>query len=127
MFALADVVAHRRLRARDVRELRQDAAIQPSGRMALLTRCGAIRIQRLVDEVRHYTQLWLGPGRVVMLRRQRAADRLAHNTPMHTKLRGNTRDRANPRLMLATKLFEQIHFGSPVHARSPDPIGTTLG
>lgn len=127
MFAFADVVAHRRLRDRGVREFRQDAAIQPPCRVTLLARRVAILVQHLVNEGRNRAQLRLGPGRVVVLRRQRAADRLAHNTPMHSELRGHTRDRAEPKLMLAAKPLEQIHFASPVHARSPDPIGATLG
>src|ERR1700684_1001605 len=106
MFALTDVVAHRRLSERDVGKLRQNTAIQPPGGVALLTRCRAVLIEHLVDEVCHRAQLRLGPDRVAVLRRQCTADRLAHDAPMNTELRGNTRDRTNTKFMLPTKLLE---------------------
>ncbi len=46
---------------------------------------------------------------------------------MNAELRRHTRDRADTELMLPTKLLEQIHFGFPVHARPPDPVGVTVG
>jgi hypothetical protein len=101
--------------------------IQPPRGVPLFARRVTILVQHLVDEGRYSAQLRLAPGRVMMPWRQRTAQRLAHNPPMHTKLRSHPRDRADAKLMLPTKLFEQIHFGSPVHARSPDPIGATLG
>jgi hypothetical protein len=66
----------------------------------------SILVQHLVDEGRNRAELWLGPGWVVMLRRQRTADCLTHNASMNAELRGNTRDRADTKLMLATKLLE---------------------
>jgi hypothetical protein len=41
-----------------------------------------------------------------MRRRQRTSQRLAHQAPVNTELRGNARDRANAKLMLPTKLLE---------------------
>lgn len=122
-FALADVVAHRQLSDRGVRELSQDPVIEPPCRVPLLARRVTILVQHPVDEGRDRAELRLGPGWVAVLRRQRTGNRLAHQPPMNPELRGDTRDRANPKLMLATKLLEQIHFGSPVHARPPDPVG----
>jgi len=93
------------------------------GRVTLLARRASVLVKHLVDEVRHRTQLRLGPLRVMLWRRQRARDRTAHHAPMHTELRGHPRDRADPKLMLPTELLEQIHFGFPVHKRPPDPSG----
>jgi hypothetical protein len=97
--------------------------IEPRCRVALLTRRVTILVQHLVNEGRDRAELRLGPGRLGVFRRQRTGNRLAHQSPMNPEFRGDTRDRANPKLMLATKLLEQIHFGSPVHARPPDPVG----
>ena len=60
---------------------------------------------------------------VVVLRRQCSGQRLAHHPPVNPELRGNPRYRPDTKLMLPTKLLEQIHFGSPVHARPPDLLG----
>ncbi|WP_428538047.1 hypothetical protein [Rhodopila sp.] len=65
----------------------------------------------------------LNPGRVVIHRQNGTADRLAHNAPMNAELRGNTRDRVDPKFMLPMKPLEQIHFGSPVHAKFPVQSG----
>src|SRR5262252_8779600 len=46
--------------------------------------------------------------------RQRTADRLPHHAPMHAQLLGHARNRANPKLVLSTDLFEQLHLGAPV-------------
>jgi hypothetical protein len=59
----------------------------------------------------------------MVLRRQRSGQRLAHQPPVNPELRGNPRYRPDTKFMLPTKLFEQIHFGSPVHDRSPDLLG----
>jgi hypothetical protein len=123
VFAFADVVAHRRFSDRGVRELGLDAAIKPTGGVALLVGRQTVFIQHLVNERRNQAELRLAALRVAVLRRQCIANRLAHHAPMNTELRGDTRDRADPKLMLPTKLLEQVHFGSPVHARSPDPVG----
>ena len=127
MFALADMVAHRRLSDRGVREFRQDAAIQTPRGVALLARGPAVLVQNFVDEVGHHAELRFGPRRIAVRRGQRTGQRLAHHAAVDTELRGDTRDRADPELMLPTKLLEQIHFGFPVHARPPDPVGATVG
>ena len=59
-FALAHVVAHRRLSDRGVREFRQDPMIQPPRGMPLLARRLTVRVQNFVDERRHRAQLRLG-------------------------------------------------------------------
>jgi hypothetical protein len=123
VFAFADVIAHRRFSDRSVRELGQDAAIKPTSGVALLARSAPVRIQHFIDKRYNQAELRLDPLRVAMLRRQRVANRLTHQAPMNAELRGDTRDRPDPKLMLPTKLLEQVHFGSPVHARSPDPVG----
>jgi hypothetical protein len=105
-FAVADVVTH------GVRKLGQDPAIKSTGSLALLARSAAVGLQNFVDECRNRTELRLGACRVVMLRRQRVAHRLTHQAPMNAELRGDTRDCADPKLMLPTKLLEQFHFGS---------------
>jgi hypothetical protein len=46
---------------------------------------------------------------------------------MNTKFCRHTGNRPDPKLMLPTELFEQFHFGFPVHKRHPDPIGITVG
>ena len=71
--------------------------------------------------------LGLAPAGVMVWHRQRTRNRAPHNAPMNAELRGNTGDRADTELMLPTELLEQIHFGFPVHKRSPDPIGGTVG
>ena len=121
--ALAHVVAHRRLRHRGVGELRQDPTMDAPGGVALLARRLTVRLQHLVDEVHDRTELRLGPRWISVSRRQRTANRLPHHAPVNTELGSDTRDRADAKLMLPAKLFEQIHFGSPVHARPPDPVG----
>jgi hypothetical protein len=63
----------------------------------------------------------------MLRRRQRASDRPAYHPPMNAELRGDARDRADPKLMLTTELLEQFQFGFPVHKRPPDPIGLTVG
>ena len=90
-FALAHVVAHRRLSDRGVRELPQDPAMNAPGRVALFARRATVLVQHLVDEVRHRTQLRLGPLRVMLRRRQRSSDRPAHHAPMNAELRSHTR------------------------------------
>ena len=122
-FALAHMVAHRRLGDRGVGEFRQDPAIEAPRRVPLLARRATILVKHLVDEGRDRAQLRLGPRRVMLCRRQRSRERLAHQPPMNAELRGHARYRADPKLMLPTKLLEQIHFGSPVHERPPDPSG----
>jgi hypothetical protein len=42
---------------------------------------------------------------------------------VNTELRGNPRYRPDTEFVLPTKLLEQIHFGSPVHAKRPDLLG----
>jgi hypothetical protein len=121
--ALAHMVAHRRLRDRDVREFRQNAAIETSRRVPLFARRLTIRRQNTINERRDPAQLRLAAFWVAVLRRQRSGQRLAHNPPVNTKLRGNSRYRPDTKFMLSTKLLEQIHFGSPVHARPPDLLG----
>jgi hypothetical protein len=121
--ALAHMVAHRRLRDRDVREFRQNAAIETSRRVPLFARRLTIRRQNTINERRDLAQLRLAAFWVVVLRRQRSGQRLAHNPPVNTELRGNSRYRPDTKFMLSTKLLEQIHFGSPVHARPPDLLG----
>ena len=122
-FALVDVVAHRRLSDRGVREFRQDPTMNAPRRVALLARCTAVLGKHLVDEVGNRAQLRLVPFRIMVRRWQRTRNRSANNPPMNAKLRGHTRDRANAKLMLTTELLEQIHFGFPVHKRPPDPSG----
>ena len=68
-------------------------------------------------------QLRLGAFWVVVLRGQSSGQRLPHHPPVNAELRGHSRYRADAKFMLPTKLLEQIHFGSPVHARPPDPLG----
>ena len=99
----------------------------PPRRVTLLARRASVRLQNLVDERRHRAQLRLGPLRVAMQRRQRALHRLAHHPAMNAELRGHTLHRADAELMLPAKLLEQIHLGSPVHTRPPDPIRATVG
>jgi hypothetical protein len=89
------------------------------GGVALLARRATVLVEHFVDEVRHRPKLRLGPLRVMLHRRQCACDRPPHNAPMNTKLRGNARDRADPKLMLPTELLEQFHFGFPVHKGPP--------
>src|SRR5271165_3268690 len=67
-FAFADVVAHRRLSDRGVREFGQDALIQPPGSMALLARRQTVRFQNRVNEPGNQAELWLGAFRVAVLR-----------------------------------------------------------
>ena len=122
-FALAHMVAHRRLGDRGVREFRQDTTIQPTRGVPLLARRLAIRSQNLINERRHRAQLRLGAFRVVVLRRHSIDQRLAYHPTVNTKPRGNSRYRADTKFMLPTQLLEQIHFGSPVHARPPDTLG----
>ena len=117
------MVAHRQLGDRGVREFRQDATIQPTRGVPLLARRLAIRSQNLINERRHRAQLRLGAFRVVVLRRHSIDQRLAYHPPVNTKLRGNSRYRADTKFMLPTQLLEQIHFGSPVHAWPPDTLG----
>src|ERR1700712_2411706 len=127
VFTLADVVAHRRLSNGRVGELRQDAAINATRRVALLARGAAVLVEHLVDEGLKRAQLRLAPFRVVVRRGQRTGNRTANNTPMDTEFCRYTGDRADPKLMLPTELLEQIHFGFPVHKRPPDPIAGTVG
>jgi hypothetical protein len=61
-----------------------------------------------------------------VLRRHRSTERTANQPPVNTELRGNSRYRPNTKFMLPTKLLEQIHFGSPVHARPPDLLGVLV-
>jgi hypothetical protein len=100
------MIAHRRLSDRGIGEFRQDAAIQAPRGVALLARRPAVLLQNLVDEGGHHIKLRLGPRRIPMRRRQRTGQGLAHQAPVDTELRGNPRDRANPKLMLPTKLLE---------------------
>jgi len=60
VFAFADVIAHRRLSDRGVRELGQDAAIRSPGRVALRARGAAVGFQNFVDECRNHAELRLG-------------------------------------------------------------------
>jgi len=120
---LAHMIAHRRLRDRDLGEFRQDAAIQTSCRVPLFARRFTIRRQNLIDERHNPAQLRFAAFWIVVLRGQRSRQRLPHQTPVNTELRGNSRYRPNTEFMLPTKLLEQIHFGSPVHARPPDLLG----
>lgn len=122
-FALAHMVAHRRLGDREIRDFRQDATIQPPRGMPLLARRLTIRGQNLINEHRDRAQLRLGAFRVVVLRRQSIDQRLANHPPVNAKLRSHSRYRADAKFMLPTKLLEQIHLASPVHARSPDTLG----
>src|SRR4051812_7368738 len=78
--------------------------IQPPGGVALLARGQTVRLQNLGDERRNRAELWPAALRVMVLGWQCAADRLAHQAPMHAKLRRHTRDRADAKLMLPTKL-----------------------
>jgi hypothetical protein len=87
-FALVDVVAHRRLSDRGVREFRQDPTMNAPRRVALLARCTAVLGKRLVDEVGNRAQLRLVPFRVMVRRWQRTRNRSANNPPMNAKLRG---------------------------------------
>jgi hypothetical protein len=96
-------------------------------RVALLARCTAILVKHQVDEGLDHTQLRLGAPRVMLRRRQGTRDRPAHDAPMNTKFCRHAGNRADPKLMLPTELFEQLHFGFPVHERHPDPIGITVG
>src|SRR4051794_9867731 len=121
------MVAHRRLSDRGVGEFRQDAPIQTPRRVALLARGPMVLVQNFVDEGAHHAKLRPGPRRIAVRRGQRIGQRLAHHAAADTELRGDTRDRADPELMLPTQLLEQIHFGFPVHARSPDSVGATVG
>src|SRR3954467_12399030 len=121
------MIAHRRLSDRGVGEFRQDAPIQTPRRVALLARGLTVLVQNLVDEGAHHAELRPGPRRIAVRRGQRTGQRLAHHAAVDTELRGDTRDRADPELMLPTQLLEQIHFGFPVHARSPDSVGATVG
>src|SRR3954454_14633818 len=121
------MVAHRRLSDRGGGEFRQDAPIQTPRRVALLARGPPVLVQNFVDEGGHHAKLRPGPRRIAVRRGQRTGQRLAHHAAVDTELRGDPRDRADPELMLPTKLLEQIHFGFPVHARSPDSVGATVG
>jgi hypothetical protein len=125
-FARPDMVAHRRFGHRGVGKLRKDAPIQPPSRVPLLARRNKVRRQNLVNEDGYCTELRLAPCWVTVPWRQRTGDSLANNATMNTELRGNSRDRANTKFMLPTELFEQIHFGFPVHKRPPDPTGVTV-
>src|SRR4051794_20128042 len=121
------MVAHRRLSDRGVGEFRQDAPIQTPRRVALLARGPMVLVQNFVDEGAHHAKLRPGPRRIAVRRGQRTRQRPAHHAAGGTELRGDTPDRADPELMLPTQLLEQIHFGFPVHARSPDSVGATVG
>ena len=97
------------------------------GRVALLAWCADVLVKHLVDKGLDRAQLWLGPFRIMLRRRQSTRDRPAHNAPMNPELCRHTGDRADPKLMLPTELLEQFHFGFPVHKRHPDLIGGTVG
>ena len=126
-FAGPDMMAHGRFRHRHARELRQDPAIDAPRRMTLLARRMAVRVENLVDERDHRVQLRLGPRRVTMRRRKRSGNRLPHHAPVHAELGRNTRDRADPKLMLLTKLLKQFHSGDPIHSEPPGETEVTLG
>jgi hypothetical protein len=101
-FALAHMVAHRRLGDRGVREFRQNATIQPTRGMPLLARRLTIRGQNLINERHQRAQLRLGTCWVVVLRRQSIDQRLPHHPPVNAKLRSHSRYRADPKFMLPT-------------------------
>src|SRR5689334_16996976 len=61
------MIAHRRLRDRDVGEFRQDAAIQTSCRVPLFARCLTIRRQNLIDERHNPAQLRFAAFWIVVL------------------------------------------------------------
>ncbi len=122
-FAGADVVAHRRFSHRGVGELPQNALVDAPRRVTLFARGATVLGQHLVDEGLDSPEPGLGPFRIVMARWHRAGQRLADNTAMHAELGGHAGNRADTELMLATDLLEQIHFGFPVHKRSPDASG----
>ena len=77
-------------------------------------------------DFKNFEGLGLQP-QILVRRRNRTGKRLPHHPSVHAELRRNPRDRPDPKLMLPTELLEQIHFGFPVHARSPEPSGTTVG
>ena len=64
--ALAHMVAHRQLCDRDVREFRQDAAIETPCGVPLLARRLMIRRQNAINECRDPAQLWLAAFWVVV-------------------------------------------------------------
>ena len=105
-FTVTYMVAHRRFRDRHAGKLRQDPMVNPPRRVPLLARCTLIRLQNAVDKPNHGVQLRLQPRRIAMHCRQRRRERLANCPPMNPKLRRNTGDRADPKLMLPTELLE---------------------
>ena len=125
--ALPHVITNGRFRDAGIRKLRQDPAIDAPGRMPLLARRPPIRLQHRVDEGRNRIQLRLGSCWILVRRRHCTGKCLTHHPAVHAELRRNPRDRPDPELMLPAEPLEQIHFGSPIHARSPEPSGTTVG
>ena len=100
------VVAHRRLSDRRIRKRLTDPMINPPRRMSLLARCPAVLLQNLIDKGPNRIQLRLGPGRITMRGWQGTSNRPAHHPPVHTKLRRYPGDRADTKLILASKLLE---------------------
>jgi len=84
--------------------------------MPLLARRPPVLVQHRVNEGQHRFQLRLRPRRITVRRRQCPRQRLAHQSAMHPELGGNTSNRSNTKLMLATELLKQIHLGVPIHS-----------
>src|SRR4051794_15098639 len=105
-FAVTNVIAYRRFRDRVARHLRQDAAINPTRRMALLARGLPVRLQNAVDEPCDRSQPRPGSLAVCANRRKRTVHCLAHEPAVDPKLPGDTLDRADPEFILAAQLLE---------------------
>ncbi len=67
-------------------------------------------------------------ARRLTIRRQNTINERRSTTTQNAASRSwaacsNSRYRPDTKFMLSTKLLEQFHFGSPVHARPPDLLG----
>ena len=100
------MIAHRRLSDGGIRKRLANPMINPPRRMSLLARGPAVLLQNLIDKGANRIQLRLGPGRIAVRGWQGTGNRLAHHSPVHAKLRRYPGNRANTKLILASKLLK---------------------
>src|SRR3954453_13055687 len=87
--------------------------------MPLLTGSFPIQLQNLIDEARYRRQLETRASRLLPQLRNRAPNCFPHHAPMHSKLVGNSGDRAYAELVLSTDLLEPLPLRSPIQRVTP--------